>query len=509
MKKYCRTLIYLFLLNCFSMQLVAQNNNSSEEDEFADFRKELQNEYDDFRKEINTEYISFLSKAWQEYRLFQGKSPDEFPKPLSPVLFQEEKNDREMALVNAEMQKGIPTDSGQADRQADQREEKREEKEIERHLAALLKNVPVEAATASFRCDYFGAELRLHYQQRSFHLSTVAERSVGTLWKDIADSRFSILLADMIRYKKEIQMNDWGYFLLAEKVAARLSTLQSEDCRTVFQHFLLVQSGYDVRLARVDRFLVLLLPVREEVYGRPYLTVDGKQYYVISKKNLKGYSSIYTYKLPDRLILRPYLSLMIDKELLLPVRPKPFCIKAAGLEVKGEVNVNKIRFYQEYLSCELAVYARAVPDRRLGEQLVHSLSAQLREKPRMEALNRLLSWVQQGFRYQTDGEQFGYEKPFFVEENFYYPACDCEDRSILFACLVNRLFGYETVLLDYPGHAATAVCMDQVATGEEIKGAYVQLKGKKYIVCDPTYMNAEVGRVIPSCKNKRPKVIRL
>lgn len=482
--RYILLCIALFVSS--SMRLSAQNKNN-EDEEFADFRKELQQEYDDFRKEINAEYIDFLSKAWKEYRLFQGKTPDETPKPISPVLSQETKNGQDV-MVKAD---------GLIDKSTANIPIEKEENIFEK----------ASGQSDSLQLDYFGAKLQLHYQSKQFLLSAIAERSVGNLWKDIADSRFSVLLADMIRYKKEMQMNDWAYFLLTEKVAARLSTLQSEDCRTVFQHFLLVQSGYDVRLARVDRFLVLLLPVREEVYARPYLTVDGKQYYVISNRSLKEHSSIFTYKLPEKLIQKAYLSLAMDRELLLPVQPKPFCIKAEGVEVKGEVNVNKIRFYREYLSCELAVYARAVPDERLSKQLLASLSACLKEKPRKEALNLLLTWVQKGFNYQTDGEQFGYEKPFFIEENFFYPACDCEDRAMLFAYLVHRLFGREVVLLDYPGHVATAVCMEQEE--EEIKGAYLLLKGKRYIVCDPTYIDAEVGMVMPSCKGKRPKLIRL
>lgn len=492
MKRHHQTLTYLFLLHCFSMQLSAQNNNSSEGDEFADFRKELRGEYDDFRKEINEEYIGFLSQAWKEYRLFQGKTPDEIPKPLSPVVSQEEKNDRETVVKTGEVtdrQAGRPSDS-----------DKEETGET-----SLFKDTFGKAGD-SLQISYFGARLQLRYQCQRFFLPAITEQSVGGLWKDIADSRFSVLLADMLRYKEKMQMNDWAYFLLVEKVAARLSALQSEDCRTVFQHFLLVQSGYDVRLARIDRFLVLLVPIREEVYARSYLEMNGRTYYVISNKDLKSYSNIFTYQLPDKLIEIPYLSLMIRKELLLPVLPRAFCVKAGGLEVKGEINVNKIHFYRAYPSCELAVYGTAVTDGRLAKALSASLSVQLAGKSFAEALNLLLLWVQKGFSYQTDGEQFGYEKPFFVEENFYYPACDCEDRSILFARLVKCLLGKEVVLLDYPGHVATAVCIDKET---DIKGAYIELKGKKYIVCDPTYMNAEAGRVIPSCKAKRPKVIRL
>lgn len=487
LKRYILMSLVFFVSS--SMRLLAQNNNS--EDEFTNFREELWQEYDAFRKEINAEYIEFLSKAWKEYRLFQGKTPDDTPKPLSPILSQEVRNEQDIIVEgNALIDK--PTNKVSF-------EKENYEKDLFRDTIGE-RNV--------LQLDYFGSTLKFRYQSRQFLLPAIAEHSVGSLWKDLADSRFPMLLADMIRYKKEMQMNDWAYFLLTKKVATRLSTLQSEDCRTVFQHFLLVQSGYDVRLARVDRFLVLLLPVREEVYARPYLTVDGKLFYVLSDRNLKEYSSIFTYKLPEKLIQKAYLSLAMDRELLLPMQPKPFCIKAAGLEVKGEVNVNKIRFYKEYPSCELAIYARAAPDERLSKQLLTSLSVRLRDKPCKEALNLLLSWVQKGFSYQTDGEQFGYEKPFFIEENFFYPASDCEDRAVLFAYLVHHLLGREVVLLDYPGHVATAVCLDREEESE-IKGAYLKLEEKRYVVCDPTYMNAEVGRLMPSCKNKRPKVIRL
>lgn len=479
-------LLSLLMLIFLPIELLAQNNNSVESSEFDDFRKELQDEYANFRKEINSEYVDFLSKAWKEYRLFQGKSPNEVPKPLLPVLFQEEKNEQEVLVRAGKIVEGYSA-------KIELVEEVSEKQQQE-----------MVAGQKSLLIDYFGAELSVNYQSRQFQLSTIDERSVGNLWKGVADSRFSILLNDMLRHKQEMQMNDWAYFLLAEKVASRLAGLQSEDCRTVFRHFLLVQSGYDVRLARIDRSLVLLVPVREAVYARPYLMVGGKQYYVISKKDLKTYSTVFTYQIPERLIEKPYLSLTIRKELLLPMQPKTFSIKAAGLEIKGEVNANKIRFYREYLSCELSVYASAAVDNRLNKQLLTSFAAQLDKKSPVVALNLLLAWVQNGLHYQTDGKQFGYEKPFFIEENFYYPASDCEDRSFLFAFLVRNLLKKKVVLLDYPGHVATAVCME-----EEIKGSHISLDGKKYIICDPTYINAEAGRVMPACRAKSPKVMKL
>ena len=131
------------------------------------------------------------------------------------------------------------------------------------------------------------------------------------------------------------------------------------------------------------------------------------------------------------------------------------------------------------------------------------LQAAIVGKSEKEAANILLNFVQTGFTYQTDDEQFGYEKPFFVDELFYYPACDCEDRSVLFSYLVRTLIGLDVVLLDYPNPIATAVCFN-----EDVKGGYVTLNGKPYIICDPTFIHASIGRSMPHYKNAQVEVIR-
>ena len=120
-----------------------------------------------------------------------------------------------------------------------------------------------------------------------------------------------------------------------------------------------------------------------------------------------------------------------------------------------------------------------------------------------EAANILIDFVQTAFQYQTDDEQFGYEKPFFVDEVFYYPYCDCEDRSILYSYLVRTLMGLDVVLLDYPNHIATAVCFD-----ENVSGDYLMVEGKKYVVCDPTYIGASIGNAMPQYRDVAAKVLK-
>lgn len=100
---------------------------------------------------------------------------------------------------------------------------------------------------------------------------------------------------------------------------------------------------------------------------------------------------------------------------------------------------------------------------------------------------------------------WGGDRAFFADETLYYPYCDCEDRSILFSRLVRDLLGLDVVLVYYPGHLATAVNL----TEGDIKGDYLTLGDRRYVVRDPTYINAPAGHTMTGMDNSAAKVILL
>ena len=63
--------------------------------------------------------------------------------------------------------------------------------------------------------------------------------------------------------------------------------------------------------------------------------------------------------------------------------------------------------------------------------------------------------------------------------------------------------GLLMVLLQYPGHVATAVHFED----EEVPGDYVLVRGKRYTVCDPTYIVAGVGRSMFDSEQTKVEVI--
>jgi hypothetical protein len=106
--------------------------------------------------------------------------------------------------------------------------------------------------------------------------------------------------------------------------------------------------------------------------------------------------------------------------------------------------------------------------------------------------------------YEYDDKVWGGDRAFFAEETLYFPYADCEDRSVLFSRLVRDLVGLNVVLLYYPGHLATAV-----AFSEEVYGDYLVYDNQRYIVCDPTYIGAPVGRTMPNMNNQEAQIIVL
>ena len=124
----------------------------------------------------------------------------------------------------------------------------------------------------------------------------------------------------------------------------------------------------------------------------------------------------------------------------------------------------------------------------------------------VQFIDIILNFVQTAFDYKTDEQQFGYEKYFYPEEVIAYPYSDCEDRSALFAWLVSNYTDAKVVGLQYEGHLATAVCFGE---NVNIEGDMFSYAGKRYYVCDPTYINASIGMTMPQFKDKMPKIIKI
>jgi hypothetical protein len=137
----------------------------------------------------------------------------------------------------------------------------------------------------------------------------------------------------------------------------------------------------------------------------------------------------------------------------------------------------------------------------LEEQTIVDISNELRKfingKRSSEAIDFILKFVQKAFAYEVDTQQFGKQKMMFAQETLYYDKSDSEDRAILFTYLIRKLLGFSIIGIKYANHTSTALYIP-------MDGDSVNVYGKKFIIADPTYVNAAIGESISRYKYKKP-----
>ena len=173
-------------------------------------------------------------------------------------------------------------------------------------------------------------------------------------------------------------------------------------------------------------------------------------------------------------------------------------------QINAQYSPRLISYYQNFPQSDYPIYFDANVSDTAMASLLAQLAPLVKGKNEEEAVNLLLRFVQTAFAYQTDEQQFNYEKVMLPEETVFYPYSDCEDRAILFSYLVRHLIGLPVVAVHYSDHLATAV-----AFSAPVKGDAYNFKGKQFVVSDPTYVNANVGMAMPQYKNSKVEIIEM
>ena len=340
----------------------------------------------------------------------------------------------------------------------------------------------------------------------NFQLKGLKEKQLADAWKQLADAKYDVTVNNALEARKKLNLCDWAYMRLLQEACEQHYGKTNE---AVFaQVFLLTQSGYRVRMATGNNKLFLLIASQFDICNMSYFVIDGIKFYPIdcTMRDLHICKAAYEKE--------KSMSLQIAQVQNLTSKPsdKRTLTSKKGVTCSVSVNKNVIDFFNTYPSAYIngdvttrwAAYANTPIEQSIKSTLYPQLKKTIDGMSEKDAVNILLNWVQTAFVYEYDDKVWGGDRAFFAQETLFYPYCDCEDRSILFSRLVRDLVGLDVVLLYYPGHLATAVGFNN-----EVRGDYLTYRGRKYTVCDPTYINAPVGRTMPGMDNQKAKVIIL
>lgn len=496
MKKLFTFLVFL----CSCVLCLAQNNAV---DEYNKFKQQAHKEYADFRKQCNEKYAQFLKDAWKSYQ-----AGPVIPKPkdetVPPVVMPKEDEDKPIESNPVPIDTVVPP--------VIQEEPKPQPKPV-----VPIHEVPQPVAN-NLEFVFFEIDGKVRIPDNmpsalSAVNNDVSGNALSNAWNALSNGEYDNLIRDCLEMRIRYNLCDWAYLLMTRKIAEEYCG-GSNNAATLFSAWIYCQTGYQMKLGSTNGRLYMLMGTEHTVYDFVGYQFGGYHYYVIVNKGETAPESMSICN-ADFEGQQP-MSLGIPKAQKFPENLSgPRVIKSNRYpEVAITVQVNKslLNFYNTYptsmvgdnICSRWAMYANTPMASNIVDDTYPQLKKVISNKSQLDAVNILLNLVQTGLVYEYDDKVWGGDRAFFAEETLYYPYCDCEDRSILFTRIVRDLLGLKCLLIYYPGHLAAAVNFT-----DDVAGDWISVDGSKYIVTDPTYIGAPVGRTMTGMDNKTATVIVL
>lgn len=450
-------------------------------------------EFQEYKDKRDKEFTAFLKANWIKVDVVRGEVRDEAPKPVvMPVAKPEPVVTRPPGTavkkpVDKPVEVTVPKPPVKK--------------------APVVAPVVVTPAGRSVQVEFYGKRIKFYYDgalKKKLRLP-VDKDSISDYWSSVSRADYEDLQKQLDAQRRSLQLNDWAYATLVNKVSASINAGSKRET-ALLSWFILSKSSYRARIAYNKSDVYLLIPSQQELFEVSYFTFGGKRYYAVSFDGSRvkpGQVFTYDGEYPDAtraLDMRVTSNVASSDQ----AERRHLSFEFEGKTYNIDVNYDRgrVRFLSNYPQLNLKMYFGSGVYKTTATPLQRQLAADMKGMSEKQAVNFLLRFVQTAFKYETDDQQFGEENYLFPEETLFYPYSDCEDRAVLFAWLVHSLLGLDVVGLDYPGHVATAVSFNEPVVGDAL-----EYNGKRYVVTDPTYINANAGMTMPDFKRFKPKVI--
>ena len=464
--------------------------------------KSARDDYQKLREEADREYAKVMKEAWAESLAYKAIEP---PKEVPVVPVKYEKMELTLPSIKLPVKDFSVVELPQP-------------KKVLPVAVPLpvveKKDIPTvfpvkkdELAGAMFSFPFYGSQIEVAAgKEHKFALKSLSEGDIAKAWSTLGHEKYKGLLESCLKVRSEKNMCDWAYLKMLNTL---FDTLFGGRCNesTMLAAYVYAQSGYKVRLAKNSNRLYLLYASCHTIYSKNFWRVDGDKFYLydgdVNSVNICRAKYDNEQPMSMQISSSPILAKNNSGNRALKSKRYP--------EAVGNVRINKnlIDFFNDYPLAGVdnenwVLNANTPISDEVKATLYPSLKKAIAGKKEIDALNCLLNFVQTALVYERDEKVWGHDRVFFAEETLFYPYADCEDRSILFSRLVRDLMGLDVVFLYYPGHLATAVkCRLQQ------QGDYVVVGASRYLVCDPSYINAPAGATMPEVAQQKASVIKL
>jgi hypothetical protein len=477
---------------------------------FEDFKRSQAESFTKYKDERDNAFNKYLKQQWEAYNVYKGEPLYEKPKPreiptAEPVKIKSVGPKISIKVKKIEYVEPKPVQEKEKIVKEEivvpKKVTPKEEIKLVEVQPKKVEPKKVVIVSKDINFDFFGSKLGFDVPTgiKNAKFYPQNQEGITNFFDSAASSEYESFINEIKKVSDVMNLNDWGVYLLVLDIANNVH--KDKDNSNLLSWFIFNKLGYAVKVGLADRHIVLMHYSKKTIYSTPNYNFSDKKFYVVASYAKGSVGRLYSYKQNYPGADKPMdLSIKTLPNFMSDMKQKTLSFSDYGrkYDVSFEYNKNLIDFMATYPQADYETYFNAPIDSRTYESIAKEIKKYVDGKKAGDAMNFVLHFVQKSFKYERDDQQFGREKVMFADETLFFDKSDCEDRAVLFSYLIKELFGIGVVGVKYKDHMATALYVPM--DGDSVKAGQ-----RKFILADPTYINASIGQSMPKYKALMPE----
>ena len=488
-----RLLLTVFTLSLCCVGVLAQDTKK-----FAEYKKQKSLALEQLQTKQDQEFATLLQQQWRSFQSFKANMRPVRNKPrYQPIV-----GDKSSLIATQKSTESTKYESSVVDRNPVLKFRTLFSQRDAKTIADSTRNSHYQIYFYGHTLD-FPKKTIVFVPQHIRHSKTIAN-----YWLKIAKLPLMPVIESLAQYRNELQLSDWALIELVDRWVELNATQIFDANRAIIKWYILNKLSLDIRAGLLDKEIALLFSSNQIVFGRNYFLIGGKKYYLYDESiSSTNGARLASYPEDTSLQLKP-IKLDFQKSITYSNK-EPLTVVEHQLDSLQQVasfNVSeeRISFLNRYPKINITAYFASNIPSYFMRSITKHFDPLTKNLSNPEKVSYFLNWIQ-SLPYATDQEQFGEERYLLPEQALFYGKSDCEDRSILLSLLVKHYTPFDIVAVSYPNHISTAIKLPLTNANQNYDT--VKVNGLNYVIADPTYKGAPIGKTMPDLAGINPKVI--
>ena len=354
-----------------------------------------------------------------------------------------------------------------------------------------------ETPKDTVRINFLGSPFQFNIEQKKVKSIVECLAKQENICYDSLGTELYPLKLNIESIQKQYKLPDWLVYQLIRRIAEQINSKYINYTQyTLTKYLLLVIAGFEPVIFTSNDKILLYIKSTDIVYNLPNKKIDGKQFVCLNYHDY-GYQINFG------------LEKFYQQKINLPITGKDFkytidYLPSFQKESYSSRNISfqykhKKESYSILVNPEIQDYFTNYPVTEYRYQfnipfsevaykrLIPELKNRITNFSIEEGVQYIMTFVRDGFEFETDTRLFGREKRLSAEETLIYNSSDCEDRSALFFLLVKEIYNLPMAIISYPEHVNVAVKLPRN------KGLTFNIDNEQFTICEPTPQKSKRG----------------